>query len=118
MEVSSPGVLRETGATGGTSCSLCHRGLQRPQREAGAEAAGTLCNLTAAVLIAWEAPQLGNGLLLSLMVIEHRLSAQDPLAPWVDAWKQTATALLLDDQAVLFGEAAVLVVQGDNDAEV
>jgi hypothetical protein len=43
---------------------------------------------------------------------------QDPLAPWADAWEQAATALLLDDQAVLLDEAAALVVQGDNDAEV
>jgi hypothetical protein len=52
MEVSSPGVLRETGATGGTSCSLATAASNVRNEKLARRAAGALYNITAVVLIA------------------------------------------------------------------
>jgi acyl-CoA dehydrogenase len=75
-------------------------------------AASALYNAATAVLMAWEAARLNNGrrLLLSRMVVEHRLGAQDPLAPRSEAWEERAAALLLGDGTVTLDEAAGLVV--------
>jgi hypothetical protein len=43
------------------------------------------------------------------MVVEHRLSPQDPLAPPSEAWEERATALLLGDSEVTLDEAAALM---------
>jgi hypothetical protein len=74
-------------------------------------AAGALYNAATAVLMAWEAARLDDGrrLLLSRMVVEHRLSAQDPLAPLNEAWEERAAALLLGEDAVTLDQAAALV---------
>jgi acyl-CoA dehydrogenase len=74
-------------------------------------AAGALYNAATAVLMAWEAALLDNGrrLLLSRMVVEHRLSAQDPLAPPDGAWEERAAAMLLGKDAVTFDETAALM---------
>jgi hypothetical protein len=86
-------------------------------RSSGAEgerlarmAAGALYNAATAVLMAWEAARLDNGrrLLLSRMVVEHRLSAQDPLAPPDGAWAERAAAMLLGGSAVTLEQAAAL----------
>jgi hypothetical protein len=65
------------------------------------------------VLMAWEAARLDNGrrLLLSRMVVEHRLSRQDPLAPSGGAWEERAEALLLGEDDVTLDQAAALVAQ-------
>jgi alkylation response protein AidB-like acyl-CoA dehydrogenase len=75
-------------------------------------AASALYNAATAVLMAWEASRLGNGrrLLLSRMVIEHRLSPQDPLAPRIQPWEGQASALLFGDAPVSLEEAAALAV--------
>jgi len=74
-------------------------------------AAGALYNAATAVLMAWEAARLDNGrrLLLSRMVVEHRLSAQDPLAPPDGAWEERAAAMLLGEDAITLDEAAALM---------
>jgi acyl-CoA dehydrogenase len=63
------------------------------------------------VLMAWEAARLNNGrrLLLSRMVVEHRLSAQDPLAPPDGAWEEQAAAMLLGEGAVTLEQAAAVI---------
>jgi acyl-CoA dehydrogenase len=74
-------------------------------------AAGALYNAATAVLMAWEAARLDNGrrLLLSRMVVEHRLSAQDPLAPPDGAWEERAAVMLLGEEAVPFEQAAAVI---------
>ncbi|HEV7987617.1 MAG TPA: acyl-CoA dehydrogenase family protein [Candidatus Binataceae bacterium] len=74
-------------------------------------AAGALYNAATAVLMAWEAARLNNGrrLLLSRMVVEHRLSAQDPLAPPDGAWEEQAAAMLLGEGAVTLEQAAAVI---------
>jgi acyl-CoA dehydrogenase len=74
-------------------------------------AAGALYNVATAVLMAWEAARLNEGrrLLLSRMVVEHRLSPQDPLALRSEGWEDKAAALLLADDAVALAEGAATV---------
>jgi acyl-CoA dehydrogenase len=74
-------------------------------------AAGALYNAATAVLMAWEASRLGDGrrLLLSRMVVEHRLSSHDPLAPRSEAWEDRAAVMLLGANAVTLEQAAALV---------
>jgi acyl-CoA dehydrogenase len=74
-------------------------------------AAGALYNAATAVLMAWEAARLDDGrrLLLSRMVVAHRLSAQDPLAPLDEAWETQAAMMLLGEAAVAFAPAAAVV---------
>ena len=76
-------------------------------------AAGALYNAATAVLMAWEASRLNNGrrLLLSRMVVEHRLSAQDPLAPRSEAWEERAATMLLGESDISLEHAASLVSQ-------
>jgi uncharacterized membrane-anchored protein len=74
-------------------------------------AAGALYNAATAVLMAWEASRLGDGrrLLLSRMVVEHRLNSQDPLAPVNEAWEDRAALMLLGENPVALEQAAALV---------
>jgi hypothetical protein len=74
-------------------------------------AAGALYNMTSAVLMAWEASRSGNGkrLLLSRMIIEHRLAAEDPMAMRDNRWESRAADLLLRDADVSLADASPLV---------
>ncbi|MDP3163692.1 MAG: acyl-CoA dehydrogenase family protein [Reyranella sp.] len=78
-------------------------------------AAGALYHATTAALLAWEGATLGaqggdaRRLLLSRLVIEHRLSPQDPLSLSESPWEQEAMDLLLDDAPVPLAKAAALV---------
>ncbi len=74
-------------------------------------AAGALYNITTATLMAWEAAQLGDGrrLLLSRMVVEHRLAPQDPLAPHREGWETRAAPLLVGQDAVTLEQAGALI---------
>ncbi len=74
-------------------------------------AAGALYNVASAVVMAWEAARLDSGrrLLLSRMVVEHRLIAQDPLVPANEAWEERAAALLLGEGDDTIHQAAALV---------
>ncbi len=71
-------------------------------------AAGALYNTTSAVLMAWEASRSGNGkrLLLSRMILEHRLSPEDPMAMRDNRWESKTADLLLGDADVSVAEAA------------
>jgi hypothetical protein len=66
--------------------------------------------------MAWEAERISRSggdarrLLLSRLVLEHRLSPVDPLALHEPVWESRATDLLLDDARVAFEEACRLVV--------
>jgi hypothetical protein len=48
--------------------------------------------------------------LLSRFVLEHRLTAKDPLAPADDGWERDAITLVLGDEAVPLARAAALLV--------
>ena len=78
-------------------------------------AAGALYHATTAALLAWEGATLGaqggdaRRLLLSRLVIEHRLAPQDPLSLNESSWEQEAMDLLLDDAPVPLAKAVALV---------
>jgi alkylation response protein AidB-like acyl-CoA dehydrogenase len=78
-------------------------------------AAGALYHATTAALMAWEGATLGaqggdaRRLLLSRLVIEHRLAPQDPLSLNESSWEQEAMDLLLDDAPVPLAKAVALL---------
>jgi alkylation response protein AidB-like acyl-CoA dehydrogenase len=78
-------------------------------------AAGALYHATTAALLAWEGATLGakggdaRRLLLSRLVIEHRLAPQDPLSLNETPWEQEATDLLLSDAPVPLATATALL---------
>jgi len=78
-------------------------------------AAGALYHAATAALLAWEGATLGaqggdaRRLLLSRLVIEHRLAPQDPLSLNESSWEQEAMDLLLDDTPVPLAKAVALV---------
>ena len=76
--------------------------------------------LTSAVLMAWEASQSGNGkrLLLSRMILEHRLSAEDPMAMRDNRWESKAADLLLRDADVSPRRGVPLVVSSRAESRV
>ena len=78
-------------------------------------AAGALYHAATAALLAWEGASLGarggdaRRLLLSRLVIEHRLGTQDPLSLAEPEWEQEAMDLLLQDEPVPLARATALV---------
>ncbi len=71
-------------------------------READArQAASALYHVASAILMSWEAAQPGRDprrALYARLVLEHRLTARDPLAPDEDDWQGRAADLLLSEQ--------------------
>jgi acyl-CoA dehydrogenase len=65
-------------------------------------AASALYNMTSAVLMAWEASQTATGrrLLLSRMILDHRLSPEDPLSIRDTHRDHRASELLLGDNPI------------------
>ena len=78
-------------------------------------AAGALYHATTAALLAWEGATLGaqggdaRRLLLSRLVIEHRLAPEDPLSLNESPWEEEAMNLLLDDAPVPLAKATALL---------
>ncbi|MBS0537352.1 MAG: acyl-CoA dehydrogenase family protein [Proteobacteria bacterium] len=78
-------------------------------------AAGALYHATTAALLAWEGAALGaqggdaRRLLLSRLVIEQRLNAQDPLSLGESGWEEEAIDLLLSDAPVPLAKATALL---------
>ena len=76
------------------------------------KAATALYNAVSAVLLAHEGvqdPRDARRLLLSRMVLEHRLAPDDPLAHAEAAWEASAIDLLLADAPVPIADAQALV---------
>jgi acyl-CoA dehydrogenase len=78
-------------------------------------AAGALYHAATAALLAAEGVALGarggdaRRLLLARMVVEHRLTAQDPFSLTRHAWEEEAVDLLLSDKSVTLAAAQRLV---------
>nr|WP_294546497.1 acyl-CoA dehydrogenase family protein [uncultured Rhodopila sp.] len=78
------------------------------------QAATALYDASSAVLLAWEGSQPGTDArraLVARLVLMHRLSPVDPLAPEETEWERVAADALLGDKAMELGEAAELVEQ-------
>jgi len=87
-----------------------------PEQEADARrAASGLYHAASAVLLAWEAVRIheqrgdSRRLLLSRLVLDHRLTPRDPLSPTAGAIEDRAAALLLGDHPVPMAAAATVV---------
>jgi acyl-CoA dehydrogenase len=75
-------------------------------------AAGALYHITSAILMAWESAQPGadgRRALYARAILDHRLSAQDPLAPSDGKWERAAADVLLSDRSVTIAEIAGLL---------
>jgi hypothetical protein len=75
-------------------------------------AASGLYHAASAALMTWEASRPGNDArraLLSRFVLDHRLSAQDPLAPAIHDWEGEATQLVFSERKVRLDEVTGLL---------
>jgi acyl-CoA dehydrogenase len=93
--------------------ALAERVAAEPALEERArQAASSLYHITSAILMAWEAAQPGadaRRALYARLVLEHRLSAQDPLAPHTGDWEREAAEVVFSDRQVAVGEIAGLL---------
>ncbi|SDR47921.1 Acyl-CoA dehydrogenase [Rhizobiales bacterium GAS113] len=97
---SLPAVFRERLAFAlQRALALVERVAAEPATEPKARlAASALYHATSAVLLAWEASRPGvdgRRALYARFVLEHRLTARDPLAPADDAWEREAIEIVL-----------------------
>jgi alkylation response protein AidB-like acyl-CoA dehydrogenase len=77
------------------------------------QAASALYHITSAILMTAEAARPGadaRRALYARLVLEHRLSAQDPLAPDEAAWECEAAEMLLSERSVELGDIAKLLI--------
>jgi acyl-CoA dehydrogenase len=84
-----------------------------PDIEATARlAASALYHVTSAILLAWEASRPSvdaRRALRARFVLEHRLTARDPLAPSNDAWEREATDIVLGQEPASLSRVATLL---------
>jgi alkylation response protein AidB-like acyl-CoA dehydrogenase len=108
-----PEQRRRLGAALDRAMALAEAVARAPQSEHLArKAASALYNAVSAVLLAHEGVQDARDarrLLLSRMVLEHRLAADDPLARSEAAWEGPAIDLLLTDAPVPLAHAQAVV---------
>lgn len=94
--------------------ALARRVSRDPESEHLARMAATgLYNVASAICLAWEATRPGvdaRRALVSRLVVEHRLTTADPLAPHDAAWEREATALLLGTTPLTLERVAPLLV--------
>jgi acyl-CoA dehydrogenase len=93
--------------------AFAERVAAEPALEARArQAAGALYHATSAILMTWEAAQSGTDArraLYAKLVLEHRLSAQDPLDPPICDWERDAAEMLFSEREVALAEIAGLL---------
>ncbi|MGC8475939.1 MAG: acyl-CoA dehydrogenase family protein [Acetobacteraceae bacterium] len=83
-----------------------------PSEALARQAARAMYDAASAVLMAWEASRPGadaRRALLARMVLEHRLTPRDPLAPALAEWETPAADLLLGDAPATLAEVAPLL---------
>ena len=76
------------------------------------QAASALYHVTSAILMTWEASRPGadaRRALYARLVLEHRLSPQDPLAPQAGEWEGAAAEILFGESTVSVSEIAGLL---------
>jgi hypothetical protein len=92
-----------------------------PARESDARRATSgLYHAASAVLLAWEGARTherrgdARRLVLSRLVVDHRLSARDPLAVDAGPMEERASTLLLNDDPISLTEAAAFAAAGES----
>jgi hypothetical protein len=92
---------------------LAERIAAEPALEATArQAASALYHVTSAILMTWETAQPAadaRRALYARFVLEHRLSARDPLEPGVGEWERDAADVLFTEKQVALAEIAGLL---------
>jgi acyl-CoA dehydrogenase len=76
------------------------------------QAASALYHITSAILMTWEASRPGadaRRALYARLVLEHRLSPQDPLAPQASEWEVEAAEILFGERQVAIADIAGLL---------
>jgi acyl-CoA dehydrogenase len=93
--------------------AFAERVAAEPALEASArQVASALYHVTSAVLMTWEAAQLGTDArraLYARLVLEHRLSTQDPLEPHISDWEREASEIIFSERRVSLPEIAGLL---------
>ena len=93
--------------------AFAERVAAAPELEANArQAASGLYHVTTAILMSWEAAQPGRDArraLYARLVLEHRLSARDPLEPDDGDWQGKAADILLSERPAPIAEIAALL---------
>jgi len=93
--------------------AFAERVSAEPALEATArQAASALYHVTSAILMTWEAVQPGadaRRALYARFVLEHRLSAQDPLEPRTGDWERDAAEIVFSEHRVAFAEIVGLL---------
>jgi alkylation response protein AidB-like acyl-CoA dehydrogenase len=92
---------------------FAERVAAEPRLEENArQAASSLYHVTSAILITWEAAQDGTDArraLFARLILEHRLSAQDPLEPRHGDWERGAAEILFSERRVALPAIAGLL---------
>jgi acyl-CoA dehydrogenase len=92
---------------------FAERVAAEPALEARArQAASALYHVTSSILMTWEAAQPGadaRRALYARFVLEHRLSAQDPLEPQAGDWEREAAEIIFSERQVSIGDVAALL---------
>jgi hypothetical protein len=100
-------------ATLDRTLAFAERVAAEPALEANARrAASSLYHVTSAVLMAWEASHTNvdaRRALLARLVLEYRLSVQDPLAPAAFDWEGDAADLIFADRDIALSEVLDLL---------
>src|ERR1700722_9730219 len=93
--------------------TLAERVAAEPALEETArQAASALYHAASAILMTWEASQPGadaRRALYARLVLEHRLSPQDPLEPDAGDWERGAAEILFSERPVAVGEIGALL---------
>jgi acyl-CoA dehydrogenase len=97
----------------GRTLDFAERVAAAPALEANArQAASALYHVASAILMTWEAAQPGTDArraLYARFVLEHRLSARDPLAPETGTWEHEAAEMIFSEREVSIGEVVGLL---------
>src|SRR3984957_2421379 len=93
--------------------AFAERVATEPVLEATArQASSALYHITSAILMTWESAQPGadaRRALFARLVLEHRLSAQDPLEPDASDWERGAVEILFSERSVSIAEVSGLL---------
>jgi hypothetical protein len=93
--------------------AFAERVAAEPDAEATARlAASALYHTTSAILLAWEGSRPGvdaRRALLARFVLEHRLTARDPLAPASDDWERDSIDIVLGEEPAASARVATLL---------
>jgi acyl-CoA dehydrogenase len=85
---------------------------EAPLEASARQAASALYHITSAILMTWEASRPGTDArraLYARLVLDHRLSPQDPLAPQAGEWEREAAEILFGERQVAIAEIAELL---------